>query len=112
VVSLADVRSETDRVVRELAAKMPAAVAPPPEGVEHAYKMIADAARELFESLAAAVKGDERLRPDLVRAAHSVAMLVETGNDVLISKLTAPTPPKAAPPEAPKSDRHMSEAAE
>lgn len=109
VVSLADVRSETDRVVRELAAKMPAAVAPPPEGVEHAYKLIADSARELFESLAEATKGEERLRPDMLRAAHSLAMLIETGNDVLISKLTAPTP---KPPEAPKSAPTMSEAAE
>ncbi len=109
VVSLADVRSETDRVVRELASRMPVAVAPVPEGVEHAYKLIADSARELFESLLAAVKEEERLRPDMLRAAHSLAALVETGNDVLLSKLTAPTPKT---PEAPKSDRTMSEAAE
>ena len=109
VVSLADMRSETDRVVRELAARMPPAVAPVPDGVEHAYKLIADSARELFESLVSAVKGEERLRPDMLRAGHSMAMLVETGNDVLLSKLTAPAP-KA--PEAPKSDRTMSEAAE
>lgn len=109
-VTFADVRAETDRVVRELASRMPAVVPPPPDGVEHAYKMIADSARELFESLAAAVKDEERLRPDLLRAAHSLAMLVETGNDVLLSKLTAPAKP---PPEAPKSaPSPMSEAAE
>lgn len=104
-VSLADVRAETDRVVRELASKMPVTSPAPPEGVEHAYKLISESARELFECLAAAVKEDERLRPDMVRAAHSLAMLVETGNDILISKLTTT-------PEAPKSAPRVSEAAE
>ena len=109
-LSLVEIRAEADRAVRALADRMPAPVPPPPEGVEHAYKMIADSARELFESLAAAVKDEERLRPDLLRAAHSLAMLVETGNDVLISKLTSPTP---KPPEAPKSTpAPVSEAAE
>jgi hypothetical protein len=95
--SVADVRHEADRMVRELAARMPTPAPAPPEGVEHAFRIIADASRELFETLAANVKDEERLKPDLLRAGRAVAVLLETGAELLKARAHAPRIPNAPP---------------
>ncbi len=100
-LTLSDMRTEATRMVTELAARMPPPPAPLPAGAEHAFKVILDSTRELFELLAAEAKADERLRPDVLRVARTASQLVELGAEILRDKvrpsMPVPTPPASAP---------------